>query len=596
MKRRHFIASAALPLLGCKNADDSANHITGGFTGIQHDRGHLLRPSTGSGQAARWPAPTVTHTTRVVIAGGGVAGLAAARALRLKGMDDFALLELEDEAGGNSRGGLVNGIACPLGAHYLPVPGDDANEVQDLLEEFGIRKRVAGRWVIDERHLCHSPQERLFFNGAWQTGLLPVQDVGRDTLAQYQKFAALVAQAQNAAKWTIPVSKMRLARYQSSLVAITLIAYLDQNGLTDPRLRWYLDYCCRDDYGAGIATVSAWAGMHYFASRHGFAAPSGHASDTGDAGDTAESNATGEREGVLTWPEGNAWLTRRLAAPLKERLQSGWVVVRIAAVKHGVEVDAFNPATQTMQRWLAGRCIVALPIFVAARVVENAPDFLRQAAANTRYAPWLVANIHVKAPLQDRAGAAPSWDNVIYGGFDESRPGGPTQSGPGGPSGQGRQSGESRQSEPDALGTLSGAGLGYIDAMHQSLLPVPGATVLTHYRALGDVPQGRKLLMDTPWATWRDAILAELSQAHPDLRAKATRIDITRYGHAMAVPVPRNTGQIGLWPSSYIHSQLLIKEQSAFSSGPLAFAHSDWAGYSVFEEAFTLGHAAGGVV
>ena len=582
MKRRHFLASATLPLLGC----ESAHHITGGFTGIQHERGHLLRPSTGSGQAARWPAPTVTHTTRVVIAGGGVAGLAAARALRLKGMDEFALLELEDEAGGNSRGGAVNGIACPLGAHYLPVPGDDANEVQGLLEEFGIRKRVAGRWVIDERHLCHSPQERLFFNGAWQTGLLPVQGVGRDTLAQYQKFAALVAQAQNAAKWTIPVSKMPLARSQSSLLAITFIAYLNQNGLTDPHLRWYLDYCCRDDYGAGIATVSAWAGMHYFASRHGFAAPAGHGSATGDAGDTAESNGTGEREGVLTWPEGNAWLTRRLAAPLKERLHSGWVVVRIAAVKHGVEVDAFNPAAQTMQRWLAKRCIVALPIFVAARVVENAPDFLRQAAANIRYAPWLVANIHIKAPLQDRAGAAPSWDNVIYGGFDESS-WSPEQSGPGG------QTGPSGQSEPGARSPFIGGGLGYVDATHQSLLPVPGATVLTHYRALGDVPHGRKLLMDTPWTTWRDTILAELSQAHPDLRAKATRIDITRYGHAMAVPVPQKNGQIGLWPSSSIHNRLLNKEHSAFSANRLAFAHSDWAGYSVFEEAFTLGHAAG---
>ena len=579
MKRRHFIASATLPLLACNNANDSAHHITGGFTGIQHERGHLLRPSIGSGQAARWPAPSVIHTTRVVIAGGGVAGLAAARALRQKGMDDFALLELEDEAGGNSRGGAVNGIACPLGAHYLPVPGDDANEVQDLLEEFGIRQRVAGRWTYDERHLCHSPQERLFFNGAWQTGLLPVQGVGRDTLAQYQTFAALVAQARKAEKWTIPASKKPLAPVQHALAAITFVSYLDQHGLTDPHLRWYLDYCCRDDYGAGIATVSAWAGMHYFASRHGFSAPTGNNSQ--DAGDTAESTAAAEREGILTWPEGNAWLTRRLAAPLKERLHRGWVVVRIAAVKHGVEVDAFNPATQVMHRWVAERCIVALPIFVAARVVENPPDFLRQAADSTRYAPWLVANIHIKAPLQDRPGAAASWDNVIYGEFDGTVAGGS------------EQSGRSEQIQPGAQSRFTGGGLGYVDATHQSLLPVPAATVLTHYRALGDVPQGRKLLMDTPWTTWRDTILAELSQAHPDIRAKATRIDITRYGHAMAVPVPQKNGQIGLWPPSSMHNKLLNKEHPAFSANRLAFAHSDWAGYSVFEEAFTLGHMTG---
>ena len=188
ISRRHFMAGSALPLLGCGHE----NEIPGGFTGIQHARGHLLR------RDQPWPAPAASYRTEVLIAGGGVAGLAAARALRLKGQHDFALLELEDSAGGNSRGGAVNGIACPLGAHYLPVPGDDAPVVQDLLEELGLRRRVAGRWQYDERHLCHSPQERLFFHGAWQDGLLPVQGVGQETQAQSAKFSALVEQAQAA--------------------------------------------------------------------------------------------------------------------------------------------------------------------------------------------------------------------------------------------------------------------------------------------------------------------------------------------------------------------------------------------------------------
>jgi cation diffusion facilitator CzcD-associated flavoprotein CzcO len=71
-------------------------------------------------------APAITRRVHTLIAGGGVAGLAAARALRQRGMDDFALLEMEDLAGGNSRSGQVSGIACPLGAHYLPLPGDGA--------------------------------------------------------------------------------------------------------------------------------------------------------------------------------------------------------------------------------------------------------------------------------------------------------------------------------------------------------------------------------------------------------------------------------------------------------------------------------------
>nr|WP_315494446.1 FAD-dependent oxidoreductase [uncultured Rhodoferax sp.] len=537
MKRRHFLAAAApLPLLGCAPSASDTRHITGGFTGIQVERGHRLRDTTA------WPTPTVTHRTHTVIAGGGVAGLAAARALRLRGMDDFALLELEDSAGGNARAGVVGGIPCPLGAHYLPLPSDDAPEVQDLLEELGLRQRVAGRWLYDERHLCHSPQERLFFNGAWQDGLLPVQGVGEATLVQYRRFAMLVEQARSAAQWTIPIQNKPLAPIQRALAAMTFIAYLEHNGLTDPHLRWYLDYCCRDDYGAGIATVSAWAGIHYFASRHGFHAPG------------AES---AEREGLLTWPEGNAWLTRRLAAPLGERLHTGCVVLRVAQARHGVEVDAFNTATQQVERWQAQQAIVALPIFIAVRVVEGAPDFLRQAAQRVVYAPWLVANIHLREPLRDRPGAAPSWDNVVYG----------TQ------------------------------GLGYVDAMHQSLQPVPGATVLTHYRALGDEgggpSAGRKQLLEQPWTHWRDTLLAELAAAHPDLPAKATRLELTRYGHAMAIPIPSVQGQIGFKPLWNMRKQLSKTERFGLQSGRLRFAHSDWAGYSIFEEAFTLGHWAG---
>jgi glycine/D-amino acid oxidase-like deaminating enzyme len=210
MKRRDFVAAALplsagvlLPLTGCS----SGREITGGFTGVSVERGHRLRDDTIGGNTRTTtatntktgtpPKPAKVHTTRVLIAGGGVAGLAAARALRLQGMQDFSLLELEDSAGGNARGGNVGGIVCPLGAHYLPAPDEaaanrnpGAQAALDLLEELGLRQRVAGRWQFDERHLCHSPQERLFFNGAWQDGLLPVQGVGADTLAQYDLASA----------------------------------------------------------------------------------------------------------------------------------------------------------------------------------------------------------------------------------------------------------------------------------------------------------------------------------------------------------------------------------------------------------------------
>ena len=536
MKRRHFLAASALPLVGCQ----AEREIEGGFEGVNLERGHLLRDRRD------WPAPSATRRTRVLIAGAGVAGLAAARALRLRGMHDFCLLELEDSAGGNARATQVNGLACPMGAHYLPVPGDDAPQVQDLLEEMGLRQRVAGRWVWDERHLCHSPQERLFFRGAWQDGLLPLQGVGPQTLAAYRKFSALVEQARKAARWVIPVTRSAAAPLQLELDAITFSTWLAQQGLDDPQLLWYLDYCCRDDYGAGSGTVSAWAAVHYFASRHGFQAPG---------------EGAAEHDGVLTWPEGNAWITRRLAAPLASagQLRTGQTVVRIAQRKHGVEVDVFDHATAQMERWQVERCIVALPVMIAARLVQEPSAMLLERAAQMHYAPWLVANVHIDRALQDRPGAAPSWDNVIY---------------PSAGAAPGRQS------------------LGYVDASHQSLHPVPGATVLTWYLALGDEPQGRQQLLQQPWTHWRDRVLADLAAPHPDLRHKVTRIALTRYGHAMAIPLPGTLRQLNpLWNSARTGSP--SGSTRAPRDGRLQFAHSDWAGYSVFEEAFALGHAAG---
>ncbi len=508
--RRTVLAGLGLPLLGCGKPAE----ITGALQGAGAQRGHLLR------ERRSWPAPASAGRVRVLIAGGGVAGLAAARALRQRGIEDFALLELEDAAGGNSRGGEIGGIACPLGAHYLPLPGDDAPQVQDLLQELGLRRREAGRWVYDERHLCHAPQERLFFHGSWHEGLLPVQGVAQATLSQYRRFASRVEEESRKARFTIPASRTPSAGHRA-LDAITFTAWLDSEGLGDEHLRWYLDYCCRDDYGAGIGTVSAWAGIHYFASRHGFQAPGAQ---------------TAEREGVLTWPEGNGWLTRRMAAGLGDRLRLGRLVTRIAEGRHAVEVDAWNAATQGVERWQADHCIVALPLFIGARVVQDAPALLRERARRTRYAPWAVANLHLREPLNDRPGAPPSWDNVIYGA----------------------------------------QGLGYVDAKHQSLDPRPGPTVLSWYCAPGEA--ARQQLLSRSWRDWQREVVAELSVPHPDLAAKLTRIEVARYGHAMAVPVPGALAQVA---------------RGVPRTGRLAFAHSDWSGYSIFEEAFTAGHRAG---
>lgn len=535
ISRRALLAAPLVPfaLAGCGFGRPPA--LQGGWLGASHTRGHLLR-DTSIARADAGPA----RRCAVAIVGGGIAGLAAARALRRTGIDDIRLFELEDDAGGNARGHTMAGMACPQGAHYLPLPGPDAHEVSEWLHELGLLRSELGRTVADERHLCHSPQDRLWIDGDWIDGLLPPAARGSVREAQYRRFSKLVAEVSRELRFAIPTHRAGWTAGHSRLDAMTFAQWLQDSGLDDPALRWYLDYVCRDDYGADATGVSTWAGLHYFASRHGFAV-------SGD-------DEGPDREAVFTWPEGNAWLTHRLAAPMGERLQTGLLVRRIEATRHEVQVDVLHADSGRSERWRAQHVVVAVPLHVAARVISTAPPALREAAERMRHAPWLVANLQLREALTDKPGAPPSWDNVLFG-----------------TGGTGR----------------AHAALGYVDAMHQSLRPMAGPTVLTAYWALGQADRAASLqqsraLLNEPWQPWAQRVIDDLARAHPDLPAKTARIDLTRYGHAMAQPVPRLRSSAAL--------RALTEPQEG---SRLHFAHSDLAAYSIFEEAFTRGDAAG---
>ncbi|HMC16842.1 MAG TPA: FAD-dependent oxidoreductase, partial [Albitalea sp.] len=373
-RRTLLAAGTSLPLgawlAGCSRS--KAPSHTGSWVGAQHERGHRLRDLTKSGSL---PAPSVQRKTGVAIIGAGVAGLACARALLRRGVDDVQLFELEDSAGGNSRGHRIAGIACPLGAHYLPPPGEHADEIAQLLGELGLRRVVNGLPVYDERHLCHSPQERLFIAGHWHEGLLPPVDAlpaaeRAPTLAHYRRFAERVAELGRGATFTIPTWRSAWGPALDALDQLTFAQWLDRERLTAPALRWYLDYCCRDDYGAGANEVSAWAGLHYFASRHGFRAPGGEHD---------------ERDAVLTWPEGNAWLTQRIAEPLREHIHGGRVALRVVPGRDAVTVDLWNASDSSVERWSAAHVVFAVPLFIAMRLLDPPPPALASAAQQLRY-------------------------------------------------------------------------------------------------------------------------------------------------------------------------------------------------------------------
>ena len=163
MNRRQFLASigAMGVAAGCRWGGRAASAMPpGDLGGSDNLHGHRLR---GGG----FPEPSSERHVEVAIVGGGIAGLSCAWRLRRRGFSDFALFELESSTGGNSRDGVGSICRHPLGAHYLPIPGQELSDVRELLAELGVLKGDprAERPLYDEAYVCAAPQERLFADG-----------------------------------------------------------------------------------------------------------------------------------------------------------------------------------------------------------------------------------------------------------------------------------------------------------------------------------------------------------------------------------------------------------------------------------------------
>lgn len=351
-------------------APKAGRPIEGGFVFESQERGHRVR------DRASYSAPNEVRRMPVVIVGGGMAGLCAGWWLEKKGFRDFVILEMEAQAGGNSRFGENEVSAYPWGAHYIPVPNTESVLVREILTEFGAF--VDGQW--EERFLCHSPQERLFIHGRWQEGIEPEVGATKADHDEYQRFMERVAEFRATGAFTIPMAlgEGKGGANLGALDQMSFAAWLDREGFRSAYLRWFCDYSTRDDYGAGLAEASAWAGLHYFAARE-------H-----------------EEKGPLTWPEGNGWLLRKLTGKLGKHIRTGQLVRRIAR-----QGTAWRVETEG-ESWSADSVIFSAPTYLASHLVEGFAPL-----PGMSYSPWVVSNLTLHRMPDDAEGIA--WDNVIYG-------------------------------------------------------------------------------------------------------------------------------------------------------------------------------------
>lgn len=528
LSRRDVIVSflGAAALESCRRRPAVAPEVPGSLVDRVHEVGHLLRGP---------PLPVATEDTArldCLIVGAGAAGLSAAWRLKGAGFASVLVTEVEPVTGGTAQSGKNDVSAFPWGAHYLPAPLSDQGPVPRLLRELGVVTGVddGGAPTFAEEVLIHEPEERLFFKGAWYEGLYLRAGASEDDLAQLEKFQSMMKtlaaarDGQGRKAFAVPIETGSDDAEWTQLDRLSMAEWLAREGFTSPRLKWLVDYACRDDYGATAQHISAWAGLWYFCSRQ-----------TGEE----------KNDGYLSWPEGNGKLVQQLGKSVSaSQLRTQVLIHTLAPTEGGWLAHGVDAKTRAPVRYFARQVVLATPRHVAGRIIEpwrtQRPAFLDAFVSG----PWVVANLTLSERPRSR-GFPLAWDNVLY----------------------------------------DSKSLGYVMASHQSMrASAVGPAVATWYYPLadGDVLAERKRLLATTYEDWRSIILTDLMPAHHGLEKSVQRIEVMRWGHAMVRPVPgflwgeaRKQAQVPLGGSlHFAHSDL---------GGLALFEEANWHGVRAAE-------------
>jgi phytoene dehydrogenase-like protein len=490
MNRRELLAAflgVPLALSACRKSE-APPFPEGEIVGASDGFGHLLRDRVRVEVASdAW------EDVGVCIVGGGVAGLSAAWRFLKAGFEDFVVLELEPAPGGTARSGAGRGVVpYPWGAHYVPAPTRENRALVALLEEMGVveGRDAEGNPIVAEQFLCRDPEERVFYKGHWYEGLYMHAGATAEDLAQLDAFNAEAVRwsawrdARGRRAFAIPVAASSDDAEATALDRVSMDEWMRARRFNSERLRWLVDYACRDDYGLTLEQTSAWAGLFYFASR--LARP-------GE-----------DSQPLITWPEGNGRLVAHLYEAARSRvrldLAAADIVPRGEKGAEGVDVIALARDGRSARGFRASRVVFAAPHFLTPYLIRpyregGAPAHVSE----FQYGAWMVANLFLKDRPRQGHDFPLAWDNVLY----------------------------------------ESPSLGYVVATHQRGLD-RGPTVFTYYYPLTDADprRARARLLETDWKAWADVALTDLERAHPDIRALTSRLDVMRWGHAMIRPRP----------------------------------------------------------
>jgi hypothetical protein len=354
----------------------------------------------------------------------------------------------------------------------------------------------------------------------------PAKKDSEDSIQQ-QRFLALVNSlkgkrgSDGKVLFAIPIALSSQDAEWRKLDTMTFEQWLNREGYTAEGLRWFLDYSCRDDYGFGSDQVSAWAGIHYFASR---------------MHDSEKDHQTS----LLTWGSGLNPLAEQLSqASLIQQLPQA--AIRLIETSNGVEVWSTDMQGKvTLIR--AKRAICAMPLHVLKHIFPQLKDYGFDVTQDILpHVPWLVSNVWLNGFPREMGDVPLSWENIVYGSKS----------------------------------------LGYVTATQQLIrVARPSHSVFTAYHSFADqAPETTRAWMQQASVhALLDVGIQDVMKVYgTDLWPCVAGVEVMMRGHAMSVPVKGYLSQKGLLALRDADQKIMFAHSDL--SGYSIFEEASWWGW-----------------
>ena len=492
--------------------------------------GHLLRDGKLKPSSVR----VIDKMHSVIIVGGGCSGLAAGWSLHRNNVKDFVILEMASQLGGTAQSGSRDGLEFPWGAHYVETPPREAGYLFPLYEDLGI---IMGYYdngwpIINSEFTVRDPEVMMYTGKNWIPSRYPHSLASKEDSNAYQTFRHKMYQyfhtfgSDGKKVFTLPIQATSQDSTFRKLDQITMKQYLEMENLSYPLLEWYVDMQCRDNFGARIDEISAWVAINYFATNF-----------TSYRSEEEKKHPVD----VISWVEGNQYLVRGMRKHFsQDNVKNNALVVDIKNNGNHVLITYFDTNDEKFYALKGKSAIIALPKFQLPLICKEF-QLKKELLKAFQYAPWIVANIHVKHPPR---GKPLAWDNISYSNW--------------------------------SLGYIYNS---YLNMRLRNKESQP--SVITFYAPLlqNGIENERKNLLMKGWDYWANRVVNDIKLMHPNISSLIERIDIVKWGHAMIRPTPNF-----VWGRE--------REEMVKPINRIHFAHSDVGGLPIFEQAFYSGEQA----